>query len=278
MTSRSVITSGDPHHYASPVRSTIGARELEPASPISKRNGYPGVNSRRVAVTYGVARVTIGQGLWIVFLASIGGIATMKNAVLIALALTTLVGSPTLAADLSRPAPAYKAPLPPPAPIFTWTGFYLGGNLGGAWAQRDITDSLYGLTWGSGSSNAVFIGGGQAGFNYQFGRFVLGVEGDFDWAANSHNSAAIVIPKVGSGDLIRITSNNSWITTLAARLGVAFNNVLLYGKAGGGWVGNNGFAVTDLTTGTSITGSNNNTRSGWLAGAGVEWPSRITGL
>ena len=195
----------------------------------------------------------------------------MKNAVLIALALTTLVGSPTLAADLSRPTPAYKAPLPPPAPIFTWTGFYLGGNLGGAWAQRDITDSLYGLTWGSGSSNAVFIGGGQAGFNYQFGGFVLGVEGDFDWAANSHNSAAIVIPKVGSGDLIRITSNNSWITTLAARLGVAFNNVLLYGKAGGGWVGNNGFAVTDLTTGTSITGSNNNTRSGWLAGAGVEW-------
>ena len=195
----------------------------------------------------------------------------MKKAVLIALALTTLVGSPALAADLSRPAPAYKAPPPPPAPIFTWTGFYLGGNLGGAWAQRDITDSLYGLTWGSGSSNAVFIGGGQAGFNYQFGRFVLGVEGDFDWAANSHNSAAIVVPNVGSGDLIQITSNNRWITTLAARFGVAFNNVLLYGKAGGGWVGNNGVTVTDLTTGTSITGFNNNTRSGWLAGAGVEW-------
>ena len=52
----------------------------------------------------------------------------MKKAVLIALALTTLVGSPALAADLSRPAPAYKAPPPPPAPIFTWTGFYLGGE------------------------------------------------------------------------------------------------------------------------------------------------------
>ena len=47
----------------------------------------------------------------------------MKKAVLIALALTTLVGSPALAADLSRPAPAYKVPPPPPAPIFTWTGF-----------------------------------------------------------------------------------------------------------------------------------------------------------
>jgi outer membrane immunogenic protein len=195
----------------------------------------------------------------------------MKKAVLIALALTTLVASPPFAADLSRPAPAYKALPPPPAPIFTWTGFYLGGNLGGAWAQRDITDRLYGLTWGSGSSNAVFIGGGQAGFNYQFGGFVLGVEGDFDWAANSHNSAAIVVPAVGAGDLIQITSNNRWIGTLAARFGVAFNNVLLYGKAGGGWVGNNGFTATDLTTGTSITGFNNDTRSGWLAGAGTEW-------
>ena len=52
----------------------------------------------------------------------------MKKAVLIALALTTLVGSPALAADLSRPAPAYNPPPPPPAPIFTWTGFYLDGE------------------------------------------------------------------------------------------------------------------------------------------------------
>jgi outer membrane immunogenic protein len=182
-----------------------------------------------------------------------------------------MIASPTVAADLSRPPPTYKAPPPPPPPVFTWTGFYLGGNLGAAWAQHDITDTLYGLTWGSGSSNAAFIGGGQAGFNYQFGGFVLGVEGDFDWAANSHNSGAIVVTGVGTGDLIQITSNNRWIGTLAARFGVAFNNVLLYGKAGGGWVGNNGFTVTDVTTGTSITRFNNNTRSGWLAGAGIEW-------
>ena len=54
------------------------------------------------------------------------------------------------------------------------------------------------------------------------------------------------------------------------RLGVAANNWLFYGKAGGGWVGNNGFNVADLTTGSSI-GIGSNTRSGWLAGAGIEW-------
>ena len=68
-----------------------------------------------------------------------------------------------------------------------------------------------------------------------------------------------------------MTSNNRWITTAAARFGVAIDRVLVYGKAGGGWVGNNGFTLTNVTTGASITGTNSNTASGWLVGAGVEW-------
>jgi outer membrane immunogenic protein len=46
---------------------------------------------------------------------------------------------------------------------------------------------------------------------------------------------------------------------------------LFYGKVGGGWVGNNSFTITNVTTGASITTSNNNTNSGWLVGAGIEW-------
>jgi opacity protein-like surface antigen len=83
------------------------------------------------------------------------------------------------AADLSvkaRPAPP---PLPPP---FSWTGFYIGGNLGGAWVHSNVTDRLFGLSFNNGNNRGVFIGGGQTGFNYQFTNFVVGVEGDFDWS------------------------------------------------------------------------------------------------
>jgi outer membrane immunogenic protein len=125
-----------------------------------------------------------------------------------------------------------------------------------------------GLNFDNGTSNGVFIGGGQIGGNYQFGNFVLGVEGDFDWAANNNNGNGIIVPNVGT---VQVTSNNRWISALAARFGVAFDRWLVYGKAGGGWVGNDGFTVTNVTTGTSITGLNSNSDSGWLLGGGVEW-------
>jgi outer membrane immunogenic protein len=133
-----------------------------------------------------------------------------------------------------------------------------------------VTDSVYGLSFDTGSSNGVFIGGGQVGFNYQAGWFVGGIEGDFDWAANNNNNAVGVVLPVSGGHTIAVTSHDRWISTLAARLGVAANNWLFYGKVGGGWVGNNGFNVADLTTGSSIS-IGSNTRSGWLAGAGIEW-------
>jgi outer membrane immunogenic protein len=67
-----------------------------------------------------------------------------------------------------------------------------------------------------------------------------------------------------------VTSNNRWVSTLAARFGVANGPWLFYGKAGAGWVGNEDFTVTNLATGASITGSSNS-NSGWLVGAGIEW-------
>jgi outer membrane immunogenic protein len=56
-----------------------------------------------------------------------------------------------------------------------------------------------------------------------------------------------------------------------ARFGLAVNQVLFYGKAGGGWVGADGFTVTDPSTGISFTAQAVNTNSGWLVGAGFEW-------
>jgi outer membrane immunogenic protein len=168
---------------------------------------------------------------------------------------------------------ARPAPYAPPAPVyapppFTWTGFYLGGNIGGAWANRDVTDTFLGVNFNNGNNSGVFIGGGQLGFNWQVSNFVLGFEWDIDGAANNNNTGTVFIPTIGT---IQVTSNNRWITTLAARFGVTNGYWLFYGKAGGGWVGNDDFTVTNLTTGASTTVTNNNTNSGWLLGAGIEW-------
>src|SRR5215469_17836746 len=161
--------------------------------------------------------------------------------------------------------PRYAPPPPPPVyapPPFSWTGFYLGGNIGGAWAHRDVTDTFFLGDFGNGNNNGVFIGGGQVGYNWQVGYAVLVIEADFDGAANNNNTRTVGI--------VQVTSNNRWITTLAARFGLTNGPWLFYGKAGGGWVGNEDFTITNLATGASITASNNS-NSGWLVGAGIEW-------
>src|SRR5260370_30811319 len=103
----------------------------------------------------------------------------------------------------------YARPVVPPVyvpPPFSWTGFYLGANLGGAWGQRNLTDTLLGLSLSNLNDKGAFIGGGQLGFNYQLGNFVLGVEGDFDGVANTNSPGnGAVDPPFGT---ILATSTN----------------------------------------------------------------------
>src|SRR3954462_15633317 len=90
----------------------------------------------------------------------------------------TVFSGAALAADMSRP--VYKAPPAGALPVaYDWTGFYVGGHLGYGWAKKDWSDS-FGL-FDVSSRSSGFLGGGQAGFNYQIGQFVLGAEGDFSW-------------------------------------------------------------------------------------------------
>jgi outer membrane immunogenic protein len=187
----------------------------------------------------------------------------MKKLLLVSTALTVLFAGSALAADLRRPAPAYTPP-PPPPPVFSWTGFYIGGNLGGAWARGTVSDSLFGLS--ASSDRSGFIGGGQLGVNYQFSNIVLGAEWDFDWTSLDATGNGRFVPGVGT---LQGSANTRWISTLAARFGVVLGSgALLYGKAGGAWVDNHA-TITNLNTGASISASNRN--SGWVAGAGVEW-------
>jgi opacity protein-like surface antigen len=145
-----------------------------------------------------------------------------------------------------------KAP-PIPSQPYNWSGFYLGANLGGAWANGNLNipgNNLYGgLT--------EFIGGVQLGYNVQLGHFLFGVESDFDGASFGH--PALPTPALGS-------VSQNWIGTMAGRMGLVEDRWLVYGKFGGGWVQSNA-----LLNFSGVTWQGSNTSPGWLVGVGIEY-------
>jgi outer membrane immunogenic protein len=180
-------------------------------------------------------------------------------------ALLTLTPAGGFAADVgarSAPAAVPVAPIPYYNNYYNWTGFYIGGNVGGAWESITLSDDVFPV--GFSSSRSGFIAGGQIGYNWQISPlFVVGVEWMFDGTDISSTDSAIV-----GGSLLTATAKVDWITTIAARFGVAMNNWLFYGKAGGGWV-HETVTLADLTAGVSV--SDSNTNGGWLIGAGIEY-------
>ena len=84
-------------------------------------------------------------------------------------ALAGIGAVPAVGADLPTKAPPAPVYAPPP---FTWTGFYIGANVGGTWGQGTVTDNATGGTFGTGERGA-FAGGGQLGYNYQIGNVVF---------------------------------------------------------------------------------------------------------
>ncbi len=145
---------------------------------------------------------------------------TIKH--LLASAFALGIAGQSLAADLypaRGPAPVpHPAAYPVGVPI--WSGFYVGGNIGAGWSHGSVSAPAGNVF--AGSSDAFFLGGAQVGYNYQFWRgVVVGVEADFDWAANHNNTgnqAAGVI----------LTNNDRWLTTLTGRLGYAPGSVCFF--------------------------------------------------
>ena len=143
----------------------------------------------------------------------------MKTLLFRCLALfATCVSFPAFAADMPLKA---LPPLPAPPPLYNWSGFYTGVNVGSGWTSGSLNipgNNLYGgLT--------EFIGGVQAGYNFQAGHLLLGVEGDFDGATFAH--PALPTPTLGS-------VSQDWIGTIAGRVGLVEDRWLVYGKFGGG--------------------------------------------
>src|SRR5271168_5218963 len=110
----------------------------------------------------------------------------MKKLLLGTVALVALGATvPALAADLGARTPYTKAPAYA-APIYNWTGFYIGGHIGGAFTRDN---SFNGLAVPASNSGA-FLGGVQVGADYQFApNWVLGVEGQYSWLSSNGNGA-----------------------------------------------------------------------------------------
>jgi outer membrane immunogenic protein len=149
---------------------------------------------------------------------------------------TAGTASVTLAADLPAQ-PYYTAPTPVYAS--SWAGPYLGGTLGYEWG--DVTNNP---THPSGVE-----GGIEAGYNWQFGQFVTGVEGDINVSGAEDTFAPWQF-------------SNPWFATVRGRAGVALGNTLVYGTAG--------LAVGGLTVDSPGNLSQSRSSVGWTAGAGVE--------
>jgi outer membrane immunogenic protein len=195
----------------------------------------------------------------------------------IALALlsTTLLAGIAAAADLRAPArgPAFS---PPPPSYFSWTGFYIGVHGGGDWFQKDWSSPATPINLGGcivlGCNNSVgghtansWLAGGQVGLNYQVSNWVFGVEGQFSATKLEGSNAQ---PPFSTGFIITNHTKTDSLGTVAARVGVAWDRVLLYAKGGGAWAHDQFWtSIPGLPVGQSRT----ETRGGWMTGLGIEY-------
>jgi outer membrane immunogenic protein len=215
----------------------------------------------------------------------------LKGVAIVALTAVGIVASQ--AADLptrkEAPAPVF---VPPP---FTWTGFYIGVNAGGIWPSGSRQATLFApatfafpistfFPGGLGSQSAGFIGGGQAGYNWQTGAFVLGVETDFDGTTLSKtfdrtgtpfSGVGVPIGLLGDSLSLHAKTSLSWLGTTRGRVGFVAtpdNRLLIYGTGGVAYAGGNAkFSVFDATSGAFWSGNPSTTRVGWTIGGGVEY-------
>jgi outer membrane immunogenic protein len=149
---------------------------------------------------------------------------------------------------------------------------YVGGHLGGVVSQ-DRTVSALGNTNNFGSTG--FVGGGQIGCDYQFASdWVVGVEGRAAWSSlsNSH-PASVRFPLIGAVVPSQFTLGNDFLASATARLGYSFApRWLVFARGGGAWTREKiDDAFTLPLIGGAVDPGATMTRSGWTAGAGVEW-------
>jgi outer membrane immunogenic protein len=162
----------------------------------------------------------------------------MKKRLLVSAVAMLAIAAPASAADMATRAPVYKAA----APLFNWTGFYVGGHGGYGWGE---TENLRPNGW---------FGGGQLGYNWQYApNWVLGIEADISGGNLSDTNA---------GGVPLVNSKIDTFGTGRGRLGYTVDRVMFYGTGGLAW-------ARDRATDGLF--QDDKTHVGWAAGAGLEY-------
>lgn len=194
----------------------------------------------------------------------------MKRVLTLTLGLAALSVGPAMAADIPMKAPVAA---PVMAPVTSWTGCYIGGHAGYAWSQTGLTyNNGAGIIETFNFNPSSFIGGGQAGCQYQFlQNWVFGVEGT--WSSvrlNQTDISVLAPPRQRSLGIDQI-----W--TVTGRLGYTWDRWMLYAKGGLADAQIDTFAINPTT---GIFGDSRQWQGGWTVGGGLEYmilPSIVLG-
>jgi outer membrane immunogenic protein len=235
---------------------------------------------------------------WVIKAPDVSTIETIlmkKFLTIVAGTIALAISGPANAADLAA-RPYTKAPAAVAA--YDWSGFYVGATAGGSWGSFDPTTSTDGGSYfvGVGSTAAAnaagaqsikpsgFTGGLEAGYNFQFGSALLGIEADVEYMRlRGAASSSAVYPCCGSATLtISSSASTDWLATIRGRLGFVANDWLFFGTGGVAFTQLKGsFSASDNCGAVPICGggfpngaepsvSLSNTRVGYVVGAGVE--------
>jgi outer membrane immunogenic protein len=205
----------------------------------------------------------------------------MKKLLLANVALAALIAGPAVAADMPIKVPPYKA-----APVYSWTGCYVGGNGGWTYARSEniwtpnvavfgaaVTADILSVSNGTDRPGGASVGG-QIGCNYQTGYTVWGIEGDLIYNG-IHGSRSFVTPVFGFSMTEQVRSN--WLSTVRGRAGWSNGTFTSFGAWMFYFTGGVAFAdlqysdVIFFLDGSNNSAVKNQTKAGWTVGGGFEW-------
>jgi outer membrane immunogenic protein len=163
-------------------------------------------------------------------------------------------------------------PLEEPPVGFSWTGAYVGGQVGYMWSRGDgdyidIFEGDFGSVFNESTSvdSDGWLVGGQVGYNYQINNWVLGVEGEFAWSDSDGQN--LIIDDTNGAQVATENVDLNWLGSLTARAGFAAERTLFYAKAG---VGFTDIELKDIGLSGAVGATGSDTLTGWTLGAGAE--------